>query len=294
MRAIAECFPDGPGPALGGFDWRAHGIDRPYVIFITGRCGSALLTGMLAQTRLCGVPDEYFNESRGARLVPKFGAATFAEYFGRLVEHAGGNRRFGVVLDPFRFPAACEMLDFGSVFPAQKTEFFWLTRRDLVAQAWSFAKAKRSGLWHVYADGGEERSDPPDADLAARAGISDPEWWRELIYILHGEQRLEQYFAETGIAPHRLDYETLIAEKTGTVAAVLRALGCAEGGIAAALPVLADTTRRHRYADWGGARASFSVRYAAELKEVTAARRTIDLGELWQALAARHAIKLWD
>src|SRR5690242_16628012 len=56
------------GEFLTDFDWRTRSVSVTYVIFITGRCGSTLLTKALADTGLCGTPEEFFNEENIAWL----------------------------------------------------------------------------------------------------------------------------------------------------------------------------------------------------------------------------------
>jgi LPS sulfotransferase NodH len=292
MIRLADCFPDAPGATpLRNIDWMEFGVTIPYVIFFTGRCGSALLNGWLADTGRCGQPDEYFNESRARRLVPALGTGNFSDYFRAVVRRTASYGRFGVTIDPFRFPQLPELIDLTSVFAPGQTVFFWLTRRDLVGQAWSYANAKQSGLWHEFADGSEER-DPPEPAPGTRAAVTDQDWWRELVYILIGEQRMERHFAAAGIAPHRLDYERLVAHKRGTVTRILRALSCMPDEIAR-MPALSDRTRRHHYDDGEEARIGFEHRYAAELQEIAGSRRTIAVDQLRQDLRTRHALELW-
>ena len=293
MTRFADCFPDRTGaPPLCAVDWMEFGVALPYVIFFTGRCGSALLNGWLAATGLCGRPDEYFNENRALRLVPALGVRDFPAYFHAIIRESASYGRFGVTVDPFRFPQLPELIDLGSVFPRDGSVFFWLTRRDVVGQAWSYAKAKRSGLWHEFSDGREER-EPPLSAGAPGATISDRDWWRELVFILNGEQRMERYFVEAEIAPYRLDYETLIADKTGTVTQILQALSCFPDEIAR-VRALPDRTRRHRYDDWDAAQLAFRERYLDPLAAIDAQRQMIDVDRLCQELMTEYSLPLWE
>jgi LPS sulfotransferase NodH len=289
MAAFAEYFPDSARAApLSAIDWDELGVILPYLIFFTGRCGSGLLNGRLADTGLCGQPDEYFNETRAERLVPLLGTRSFPDYFQALVRRTASYGRFGAAVDPFRFASLAPLIDIAGVFAPAQAVFFWLTRRDIVGQAWSYAKAKKTGLWHEYADGSEERSEIP-----ADTTIADTDWWREIIYILLGEQRMEAYFAATGIAPRRLTYEALIADRSGTTAGVLHALSCRPDEIARRLPTLSDKTRQQRYADRDAARANFCARYAAELQEIEETRQTIDVPRFWHGLIERRGLVFW-
>jgi hypothetical protein len=46
---------------LTAFDSSGSAIKSSYIIFITGRCGSTLLTRLIKATQLAGDPDEYLN-----------------------------------------------------------------------------------------------------------------------------------------------------------------------------------------------------------------------------------------
>src|SRR5580658_2414201 len=105
MIRLADCFPDTPADALPmrAFDWARSGVALPYVIFITGRCGSTLLTRLLAASGLCGNPDEFFNEEQMIDRAREWQTSDFRAYFRAAVRHTVTNRRFGFEIDPFRF-----------------------------------------------------------------------------------------------------------------------------------------------------------------------------------------------
>jgi LPS sulfotransferase NodH len=292
MIRLADCFPDTPpgAPPLEAFDWERSGVALPYVIFITGRCGSTLLTRLLAESGLCGNPDEFFNEERIVDLAKEWATPDFAAYFHAVVEHSASNYRFGCEIDPFRFQQLRELIAFPEVFSPRRSVFFWMTRRDIVAQAWSYAKAKQTGLWQLFADGSEKRLaavEPGDGST-----IDDRRWWRELILLLENERTIEAYFAASGITPYRLDYEMLVADRQRTVVSVLQALFCGPEEIAQNLRVGADHTQRNRYEDWTGAMIDFCARYRSELREVELRRSAVDLEGLRRELTTRHALAL--
>ncbi|GEM_PF-2180563 len=293
---LADCFPNGP-PAtadtrLRCFDWAGHGIAIPYVIFTTGRCGSTLLTHLLGDTGLCGWPDEYFNEKCLLPLCEAWEIFNFPDYFAAIVDRSATNRRFGFEIDPFRFEQLHQMAAFGEVFPAREAVFFWMTRRDIVGQAWSYAKAKKGGVWHLYADGGEARTDAPEAAIGPRARIDDGEWWRELLLLLRGERIVEAYFAEAGITPYRLDYEMLVTDKYRVVTRVLQALRCAPDEIERQLTGLSEKTLRQEYDDWRPAVIGFCDRYRDELRQIERSRHLIDPETLRRDLIANHGLAL--
>ncbi|HWB48157.1 MAG TPA: Stf0 family sulfotransferase [Stellaceae bacterium] len=290
MIRLADCFPDTPAGALPltEFDWARSGVAQAYVIFITGRCGSTLLTHLLAESGLCGNPDEFFNEERIVDLVREWGVGDFPSYFRAVVRHSVTNRRFGFEIDPFRFAQFRELVSFPVLFPPHRTVFFWMTRRDIVSQGWSFAKAKKTGLWHRFADGSEKRLAP--LGEAGGETISDGEWWREIIVMLMGERLMEDYFAAARITPYRLDYEMLVTDRLRTVIGVLQALSCGPDEIARHLGPPVDRTERNRYSDWHGAMIRFCDRYRNELRYIDRHRNDVDIDGLRQELNTRYAL----
>ena len=288
MARLADLFPDTPADAvpLRAFDWAQTGVALPYVIFITGRCGSTLLTRLLAATGLCGNPDELFKEEGVGAFAREWGATDFPAYFQAAVRHTASNRRFGFEIDPFRFQQLRELISFPEVFAPRRSVFFWMTRRDIVSQGWSYAKAKKTGLWHRYADGSEKRLVPIGGE--GDGEIGDSEWWREIILALTGERIVEDFFAASGITPYRLDYEMLIANRHRTVVDMLLALSCGPDEIAQRLGALADHTERNTYADGHDAMIRFCDRYRNELRQIDRHRVDIDIETLRRELSSHH------
>ncbi|MGA8402837.1 MAG: Stf0 family sulfotransferase [Stellaceae bacterium] len=284
---LADLFPGTPHGALPlkEFNWARSGVALPYVIFITGRCGSTLLTHLIAESGLAGNPDEYFNEERIAGLAAELRTTDFPAYFRAVVRHTVTNRRFGFEIDPFRFQQLRELISFSDVFPPRRTVFFWMTRRDVVGQGWSYAKAKKTGLWHRFADGSEKRLHEPLGET-----IDDGEWWREIILVLTGERIVEDYFAASHITPYRLDYEMLVTDPRRTVVGVLQALSCGPDEIIRHLGPPAEHTQRNRYDDWYEAMVVFCDRYRNELHYIERHRNDVDVTALRQELNTRHAL----
>ena len=291
MVRIADLFPGTPPgtPPLKEFDWARSGVALPYVIFVTGRCGSTLLTHLIAESGLAGNPDEFFNEERIVDLARELHTTNFAAYFRTVVRHSVTNRRFGFEIDPFRFQQLRELVSFPEIFAPRRTVFFWMTRRDIVSQGWSFAKAKKTGLWHRFADGSEKRLHEP-RHVPRGETIDDAEWWREIILVLKGERNMEDYFAAAGITPHRLDYEMLVSDRRRTVVSVLRALSCGPDEITRHLGSLTEHTERNRYDDWHDAMVRFGDLYRSELQYIEHHRHAADIDALRRDLSARHGL----
>ena len=293
MVRLADLFPGTPpnAPPLKEFDWGRSGVALSYVIFITGRCGSTLLAYLIAESGLAGYPDEFFNEERIADLARELHTSDFPAYFRAVVRHSVTNRRFGFEIDPFRFQQLRELVSFRDIFAPGRTVFFWMTRRDIVAQGWSFAKAKKTGLWHRFADGSEKRLHDPRENDGGEA-IDDSEWWREIILMLTGERIMEDHFTASRITPYRLDYEMLVTDRRRTIVSVLQALSCGPDEINRHLGPQTDHTERNRYDDWHGAMIRFCDRYRGELRSIERRRCDINIDELRQELSSRHALSL--
>jgi len=287
MIRLADLFPDTPAGAtpLRAFDWAAAGVALPYVIFITGRCGSTLLTHLLAASGLCGNPDEFFNEERIVELAREWGTTEFPAYFRAVVQHSASNSRFGFEIDPLRFQQLRELIAFPEVFPPQSSVYFWMTRRDIVSQGWSYAKAKQTGLWQRFADGSEKRLHSPTG-----GAIDDMAWWREIILTLSAERMMAEYFAAAQITPFRLDYEMLVTDRRRTVIGVLQALWCRPDEIALPLGSEADHTVRNNHDDRDRAMIEFYERYRNELRYVEYHRDNVNIDWLRQELSTRFSL----
>jgi LPS sulfotransferase NodH len=192
-----------------------------YLICATPRSGSTLLCGLLKSSGVAGRPASYFNRAglhdyavdwrvarprdgridaayvraaRAAGSTPNgvFGGRIMAETLPELISDLADPEAGRAVTD-------VELLSahFG------RLEFVHLRRRDVVAQAVSWAKALQTHLWHP----GE----------AVRPGGRDPHYDEELIgrlvaTIEEFEQRWTHWFAAHSIEPCEVGYEELAAD----------------------------------------------------------------------------------
>ncbi len=230
-----------------------------YVICTSPRSGSTLLCKLLAATGVAGNPNSYFHgpsvsswiEDLGLTHNPSASDRELLEVIFRKAIAKGtlNTGVFGLRLQRHSFEFFIEQL--GVLFPGQskdaarfqaafgRTLFVHLTRRDKVAQAVSYVKARQSGLWHAAPDGTElERLSPPREPVYNASEIrtcfeemttQDSEW--------------EHWFAATEIDPHRITYEELSAAPTKTLWTMLDGLGLERGvacGVEPGLAKLAD------------------------------------------------------
>lgn len=212
-----------------------------YIICTAPRSGSTLLCRMLKDTGVAGAPKSlFFNRTLDAWMKDfdvaadpvRSQKAILSEIFDKaIIAGKAGTPVFGLRQQALSFPhfqeqlaqflpgATSDMARIEQVFG--KTLFIRLQRKDKLDQAVSFVKAEQSGLWHRRADGRElERSAPPadpiyDADRI-RAHITrftdDDTMWRD-------------WFAQQGVTPLHISYETLSENPKDTLSQVLEALG---------------------------------------------------------------------
>jgi LPS sulfotransferase NodH len=283
---FAAFFGEPPEPAarLAAFDWDRVSIDVPYIVFMTGRCGSTWLTHLLRDSNLCGAPREFFNETSIPSFNQALKASSVGDYLRGVARAHGAGRRFGLEIDPRRFLDLAAYLDLAGVFPAERCVFFWMTRDDLLSQAWSFATAKRSGRWHVFRD----RAAPVEADAGPP---EDAEFWREILRILAQEQRMEALAGGAGLRLHRLTYEQLLADKHLALMRVMDLLGCPLPAVQAYVRVLDDETERLRYADKHLHLGRFASRYRPLVERALEERHRLDLAEFRASLKAAAGIE---
>lgn len=204
------------------WEWPEDG-PRIYVVLFTGRCGSTLLCRLMAATRACGTPDEYFNEAFVQAVVARHGPASLRQYLTLLLSKRAVQGYFGFKVVPSRLqwlehvPGFC--LD--SLLRPSRVTAIWMTRHDVVAQAYSYAMAKARNSWHT------DRDDalPPRRDDAPDPELDDAMVWSEVEDILSQEHWMEQVFQTHGIAPLRITYEEFVAERELTLRRVMQRIG---------------------------------------------------------------------
>jgi LPS sulfotransferase NodH len=114
----------------------------------------------------------------------------------------------------------------------ENPRYVYLTRRDRVRQAVSFARAIQTEQWRSVDVAASEPRYDVDAINAAGCALADE------------EAHWEAFFSRSKIVPHRLLYEDLDASPRSTVSAVLQFLGY-EGP----LPVNFTSTEHRKQAD---------------------------------------------
>jgi LPS sulfotransferase NodH len=267
---------------ITAFDWDRVGIKQKYLIIFTGRTGSTLLTKMIQRTGLCGSPEEYFNEGFIKSQAGKFQPNDAEGYIAHLARTFARNGIFGAEIDAMRLRWMEDIIDFGAeVFPPATTPHVWMTRQDLVSQAYSYAAAKTTGLWHVVGVDKQVKT----AALNPGGQITDKMIWHNLLDIVANEQSAEAYFSRNAITPLRITYEELIAEKFLTLLRVLRHIGINLPDDLSQLNQEDDPTQRMKYSEKYSFILEFQEKHRAELAHLSQNRATINVPEMKKAMA---------
>lgn len=259
---------------LTSFDWGKFGIKQKYLIIFTGRTGSTLLTKMIQKTGLCGSPEEYFNEGFIKHQVGRFTPNDAAGYIAHLARSFARNGIFGAEIDAMRLRWMEDIIDFGAeVFPPATTPHVWMTRQDLVSQAYSYAAAKVTGLWHVVGAGQEVKT----AAVNPGGQITDKMVWHNLLDIVANEQSAEAYFSRNALTPLRITYEELISEKFLTLLRVLHHIGLPLPDDLTQLNQEDDPTQRMKYSEKYPFILRFLEKYQTDLDYVNKNRTTLNV-----------------
>jgi LPS sulfotransferase NodH len=212
-----------------------------YILCGTPRTGSTLLCNLLASTGAAGNPDSFYSRKFMPEWAEEWGLPSQAtmserEYDVAYLEAAikvgkGGTPVFGLRLMRENLDELSEIL--GRIYPGLSSDrarfekafgkvlYIHLSRENKLAQAVSLVKAEQTGLWHVAPDGTEiERLAPP----------KDPEYdferiAREVAELESYDTAWNTWFAEQGVSPVRVGYETLSADPAATLVRICEALG---------------------------------------------------------------------
>lgn len=179
----------------------ATGIRRSYVIVMTGRTGSTWLATALRQINGAGFPLEYFTDdflSEFGRSMPRQSVASFVA---DLVARYNRDGTFGFKIDPMRLSWLEQYVSTVPTFGGPATPWIDMRRLDLVKQAFSFGRAKRSGRWHRFARNPDESN--------AHVSVPDGQVWHEMGLILRNEQWINAFYARNDLRPLRIFYEEL-------------------------------------------------------------------------------------
>jgi LPS sulfotransferase NodH len=191
-----------------------------YAILFVARSGSTWLADLLSRQLDLGKPREYLNISMVGRFAAEMNAGTVADYLALLRrKRITANGVFGIKVDIHQLSTLIAEFPFADAFHGHV--WFYLRRRNFVAQAISQYKTAVSGIHH------RRRNDPPAERLRlerehARIPYDCDAIAANLGGIVAAEKRGERLIAEFAIQPTRLIYEEMLAARPDQVVGVVR------------------------------------------------------------------------
>jgi trehalose 2-sulfotransferase len=205
-----------------------------YLICCMPRTGSWLLSEALQRTGVAGRPREYFAPERQQNFADSWGMSIesgWTEYLNRVIkEGTTSNGVFAAKVHWYQFKYLMQRLNDPSshqkAMPSLMSEVFpglhyiYLTRRDKVRHAVSYAKATYTQLWWEI--------DSPDG-LGRRVLARTPQFDAARIdrlfeVIVRHERSWRQYFRQCGATPFKICYEDLVQDYEGAACRILEYL----------------------------------------------------------------------
>lgn len=231
-----------------------------YVICTAPRTGSTLLAEALSGTGRAGRPNEYFdiydyNERFWRRTL---GIASDAEYFERVVAAATtANGVFGLKLLWHQMPAILAKLKASPAAAAAEgslhrllcdrlgePRYVWMRRHNKLAQAISYYRASRTGLWRSV----DTRTGPREtADRELPFDFALIEKYLEAV--THFDACWHEYFRRHRVKVLMIVYENFVEAYDSTVHSVLDFLEIPREGVEVAAPRL-QRQADSRSGDW--------------------------------------------
>lgn len=200
-----------------------RGVESAFTLAFSLRCGSTVLSNALGRFGI-GRPTEYFQYpyETNADLMSRTGR-NFIDRFEALVVDTAQGGIFGskmthdhrAHLDARLSESLEGYRSIDDALPSHK--WLLMSRQDTIAQAISLHVAEHSQQWHVPAGAGGKQAETVPYDFLSILsrlmiiGASDANW--------------EAYFRWRGIRPHRICYESLVAEPRTQLRDIFRFLG---------------------------------------------------------------------
>lgn len=238
---------------------------KSYILCATPRTGSTLLCDLLTATGVCGAPDSFFMRDMDPHWLTQWGMPVQGrlddpDYCASYLKAAirvgrGGTDIFGLRLMHRNLSDLNAMID--TLHPGLATDrdrlaaafgnvlYIHLRREDKLAQAVSLVKAEQTGLWHVAPDGTEvERLAPPAEPTYDFSRIA-----AKLAELEAHDAAWVNWFAQQGIDPLTVGYESLSENPAAQVNRICNALDVSAPAPVASTPgvaKMADAVSR----DW--------------------------------------------
>ncbi|MEP2773889.1 MAG: Stf0 family sulfotransferase [Fulvivirga sp.] len=180
-----------------------------YGIAFTPRSGSTWLNEAIIKTNKAGNPREWFNTGLSvlSKRIEAYESASIQDYYQTLKEDkATSNNVFGFQITWFQAQQIFEHIGHDNLFDDIQT-WFWLKRKDFVAQGVSLFKAIETGKFHSV--------DKPKNKKELLYDYKKISRWT--LHILQQEKLFADYFKKKGVSPIALWYEDITADKQTTL-----------------------------------------------------------------------------
>lgn len=252
------------------------GITNTMVLVMTGRCGSTWLASALKATGVVGEPEEYFADDKLVHYWEFDTPQTFDDVFEGVVNRyrCGGN--FNFKINPTRLFWLARMVDLHRTF-ASNTVWVDMRRLNMVKQAFSFARAMVTGVWH------RRHGDPIQTALEPTYEELEPVVFECIAEISRQERNIEDLYKALGVSPLRLFYEDLLDSKRQVLIQVLTRIDPTLDAFA--LSSSEGNTRRLAKDD-DPMELEFVRRHAARINKLRAHRSQMSDAELYASLYA--------
>lgn len=191
--------------------FREKGITNVYVIAMTGRCGSTWLASELNSLPNCGNPSEYFSEEMIPYVDPGKQFKDVADLFRSIIDKGRTGDTFGFKIDGTRLKHLSSLIDIQRSFGPSSAKWIDMRRLNIVKQAFSFARAKKSGVWHIYASA--EKPNSNQENQVTVEEISDATIWHEINLLMKSEKALSDTYHQFMIKPFSIKYEEMVDSK---------------------------------------------------------------------------------
>ncbi len=183
---------------------------KPYFIGFTARSGSTFLSHEISRHGGMSYPQEWFNwdyiEKKG-----KSGPAGIKSYLVEtIVEQSSPNDIFGCEINWLQLNAMSSILPIQSIF-STKPVWFFLRRRNLVAQAISNYIANETKVFHSY----ELNADSSDG--FKKVQYKSNEITKLVNDFISQENAFSSWFEKRGASPIDLFYEDLVKNPLGMI-----------------------------------------------------------------------------
>jgi len=189
-----------------------------YAIAFTPRSGSTWLNKIIQQTDKTGAPREWFNPKVEAvkERIKKYQVNNVYDYYELLKANKKGNDMFGLEITWFQANTLFDYLNDDKIFDDINI-WFWLKRRDFVAQGISLFKAVESGKFHSY------------QEVDKKEVVYDNEKIKKwILHVIQQEYFFNEYFKKRNIQPSELWYEDMMKNKLESINFILNNLSLEE------------------------------------------------------------------